>query len=75
MEKLFDTEDLIREILSKVCPYHGYHAGLYLDKDWNITISAFCHEFEQMMSVLKNNFENAPGWVPNLHRIKINTLY
>jgi hypothetical protein len=65
-----DTEDLMREILSKLCPYHGKHPDVSLDKDWKLTVSACCIEFKDMMEAIKKNFENKPGWILELRREK-----
>ena len=65
-----DTEDLMREILSKLCPYHGKHPNILLDKDWKLTVSACCIEFKDMMEAIKKNFENKPDWILELQSEK-----
>jgi hypothetical protein len=50
-----NTEDIIREILSKMCPLHGKHANVEIKKDWQLNISACCREFhEQMENIIKD---------------------
>lgn len=58
-----NTEDLMREILSKTCPYHGRHPNITLDKNWKLTVFACCDEFKEMMEMIKSNFENKPDFV------------
>jgi hypothetical protein len=56
-EKIFENikksqrsvEDLIREILSKMCPSHGLHANIEIKQEWEITISACCEEFHELL--------------------------
>ena len=56
-EKIFENtkkihrnaEDLIREILSKMCPLHGTHANIEIKQEWEITISACCEEFHELL--------------------------
>lgn len=66
-----DTEDLMREILSKMCPYHGKHPNITFDRNWKLTVSACCNEFKEMMETIKRNFENKPDRVFDLRREKL----
>ena len=66
-----DTEGLMREILSKICPYHGRHPNISLDKEWKLTVSACCIEFKEMMEAIKENFENKSNWVLELQSGKL----
>jgi hypothetical protein len=66
-----DTEDLMREILSKMCPYHGKHPNIELDSNWKLTVSACCNEFKEMMETIKSHFENKPDWVLVIPREKV----
>ena len=50
-----NTEDTIREILSKMCSLHGKHANVEINKDSQLSISACCREFrEQLESIIKD---------------------
>ena len=50
-----NTEDIIREILSKMCSPHGKHANVEINKDWQLSVSACCSEFrEQMENIIKD---------------------
>jgi hypothetical protein len=50
-----NTEEAIREILSKMCPLHGKHANVEIKKDNQLSVSACCHEFrEQMENIIKD---------------------
>ena len=66
-----DTEGLMREILSKICPYHGRHPNISLDKEWKLRVSACCIEFKEMMEVIKKSFENKSNWVLELQSGKL----
>ena len=66
-----DTEELMREILSKMCPYHGRHPNITLDKEWKLTVSACCNEFKEMIEAIKKNFENTSNWVLELQSGKL----
>ncbi|MEP6947946.1 MAG: hypothetical protein ABI863_01665 [Ginsengibacter sp.] len=43
------TEELIREIISKMCPLHGKHANVEIHEEGQINISACCAEFHEQM--------------------------
>ena len=50
-----NTENIMREILSKMCSLHGKHPNIEIGKDLKLKISACCHEFhEQMESIIKD---------------------
>jgi len=44
------TEEVIREVVSKFCPFHGKHATVKLLDSGEIKISACCAEFHQQMA-------------------------
>ena len=49
-----NTEDLIREIVSKICPFHGKHPAVEIHETGQMNISACCEEFrEQMGNIVK----------------------
>lgn len=43
------TEEIIREVVSKVCPFHGKHANVQIHEAGKINISACCAEFHELM--------------------------
>lgn len=43
-------EELIKEILSKLCPFHGLRANIEFDANWEITVSTCCGEFHELIS-------------------------
>ena len=50
-----NTENIMREILSKMCSLHGKHPNIEITEDWKLTISACCNEFhEQMENIIKD---------------------
>ena len=51
-----NTEDLIREILSKMCPLHGTHADIAIKQNWELTISACCGEFHELLGKIIYGF-------------------
>ena len=61
-----DTEDIIREILSKMCPFHGKHPDIEIDTNWKLKVSACCPEFKGMMESLHRDFENKQATISEL---------
>ena len=52
------TEELIREIISKICPFHGKHPTVDIYDAGKINISACCKEFlEQMENIVKRELQ------------------
>jgi hypothetical protein len=49
------TENLIREILSKRCPYHGKHATVQIHSDLQMEITVCCKEFLQFIEECIND--------------------
>lgn len=49
------TEELIREIVSKVCPSHGKHPVVEIHESGQMNISACCDEFHQQIENIINN--------------------
>ena len=50
-----NTEDIIREILSKMCSLHGKHPNVEINKHLQLSVSACCEEFrEQMENIIKD---------------------
>jgi hypothetical protein len=43
------TEDLIREIVSKMCPCHGKHPTVEIHQTFQVSISACCEEFNDFI--------------------------
>jgi len=51
-------EELIREMVSKLCPFHGKRAVVNLDKAGQIEIKACCKKFlEFQESLIKITFQ------------------
>lgn len=48
------TEDLIREILSKMCPFHGKHPTVEIHEVGQMNISACCEEFRKQIGDIVN---------------------
>jgi len=63
-EKIFEnikksqrnSEDLIREILSKMCSLHGTHANIAIKRGWELTVSACCEEFHELLRKIIYDF-------------------
>jgi len=59
------NEELVREIVSKLCPFHGTRATVNMHVTGEIEISACCKEFQIFLGTLiKNKFQqgiNARG--------------
>ena len=55
-----NAEDLVREILSKVCPHHGLHANMELSQKGSLTILACCEEFHSLIEKIIYDFEQRP---------------
>jgi hypothetical protein len=54
-----NTEDLIREIVSKVCPFHGKHPVVEIREVGKMNISACCDEFlEQIGNIVNVELQN-----------------
>jgi hypothetical protein len=51
MKEQKNAEDLIREILSKICPMHGTQGNIEIKQNGEITVSACC---EDSHSLIKN---------------------
>ena len=47
-----ESEDFIREVLTKVCPLHGKHANVHIDENWRINITACCNELNQLLKTI-----------------------
>jgi len=53
------TEELIREVVSKVCPFHGKRAAVSVPANGRIQISACCDEFHHFLeNQVKNKFQH-----------------
>ena len=52
-----NTEDIIREILSKMCSLHGKHANVEINKDNQLSVSACCYEFREQMENIIRDFQ------------------
>lgn len=68
---MMDTENLMREILSKMCSSHGKRPNITFDRNWKLNVSASFDEFKEMMAKKKGNFENKPDWVFDVRREKL----
>ena len=52
-------EELIREIVSKMCPFHGKHPVVEIHRAGQMDISACCEEFrKQMVNIVNSEFKN-----------------
>lgn len=52
-------EEVIREIVSKVCPFHGKHATVKVRDTGHIIIAACCDEFHsQMENIVTRGVKN-----------------
>ena len=40
-----NTEDIVREIINKICPYHATHPTVQIPEIGQMDISACCEEF------------------------------
>jgi hypothetical protein len=59
-----NTEDLVREIMSKMCPFHGKYPVVEISEVGQMNISACCDEFHQQIGnivdvELQSPFESA----------------
>jgi hypothetical protein len=53
------TEDLIREILSKICPFHGKHPTVEIHEAGKMNILACCEEFHEFIqNIINDKFHN-----------------
>jgi hypothetical protein len=43
------TEELIREIVSKICPFHGKHPTVEIHETGQMNISACCLDFQELI--------------------------
>lgn len=50
------TEQLIQEILSKVCPIHGSHANIQIKEGWEINTITCCEDFDKLIDHIVNYF-------------------
>jgi hypothetical protein len=48
------AENVIREIVSKMCRLHGRHPTVEINKEGQINISACCDEFREQMLIIEN---------------------
>jgi hypothetical protein len=55
------AEDLVREILGKMCPYHGLRANVEMSKKELLTVSACCEEFHALIKKIIYDFEQRPN--------------
>jgi hypothetical protein len=55
------TEELIREILSKICSFHGKHPTVEIQAAGQLKISACCEEFRKQIGNIVNT-ENAKSF-------------
>jgi len=54
-----NTENLIREIISKVCPFHGKHPTVDIHETGKLDINACCDEFlEQIGHIVNIELQN-----------------
>ncbi|MEP6951366.1 MAG: hypothetical protein ABI863_18900 [Ginsengibacter sp.] len=54
-----NTEDLIREIISKMCPFHGKHPIVEIHEVGEMNVSACCDEFlEQIGKIINVQLQN-----------------
>ena len=52
------TEELIRETVSKICPFHGKKAAVKIQGTGQIEISACCKEFRKFLEAhIKHKFQ------------------
>lgn len=49
------SEELIREIVSKICPFHGKKANVNINEGGEIEITACCKEFQGFLETLIKN--------------------
>ena len=58
------TEDLIREILSKLCPFHGKHPTVKMHAGGRMDILACCEEFHEFIQNIINDKFSQKGRSP-----------
>ena len=72
MHHHLNIEDIIREVLSKICSLHGKHPNIEIGKDYKLNISACCQEFHgQLEDIIKDyqlRIQRAVSW---LQRMKV----
>ena len=51
-KRIMTREELIREIVSKICPFHGKRATVNMHEAGEIEISACCKEFHVFLETL-----------------------
>jgi hypothetical protein len=49
------TEELIREIISKKCPFHGKHPTVEIHEAGEMDISTCCEEFREHIGTIVNS--------------------
>jgi hypothetical protein len=49
------TEEIIREIISKMCPFHGLHPFVDIHEHGPINVSACCEEFHEYIRNIIND--------------------
>jgi hypothetical protein len=53
-------EELIREIISKICPFHGKHPIVEIHKAGGMDISVCCEEFRGQIARIVNGDSQNP---------------
>ena len=48
------TEELIKEIVSKMCPFHGRHPTVEIYESGQMNISACCEKFHDQIEKIIN---------------------
>ena len=48
-------EELVREIVSKICPFHGMHPKVTIPECGPVHVSACCEEFHQFIEAYIND--------------------
>jgi hypothetical protein len=51
---MMNTESLIREIISKICPFHGKHPTVEIHQTGKLDITACCDEFLHQIEHIVN---------------------
>ena len=64
-----NTENIIREILSKTCSLHGKHPNVEINKDWQLSISACCQEFHDQMENIIKDFQKRENKISPLNNV------
>jgi len=61
------TEEVIREVVSKSCPFHGKHATVKVLGTGQVSISACCAEFHRQMANIVTGGLQDPMAVSEYH--------